>query len=54
MGEEKAKSSKINQHTMSKVDEARDSNTSTLFRNTVIYARRNVEKEAESVAECWE
>lgn len=43
MCEERAKSSKINQHTMSKVDEVRDSNTRMLFRNMVVYARRNVE-----------
>ena len=45
ISEERVKSSKIeNQPIRSKVDESGHSNINTLFKNIIVYARRNVEK----------
>lgn len=49
MREERVKSSKIeNQPTRSKVDYAGYKNINMLFRNMMVYFRRNVEKKLES------
>lgn len=43
--EERVKSSKIEKQLIrSKVEESGHSNINTLFKNTIVYARRNVEK----------